>query len=454
MEQIGQGGFARVFRAKEKTTGRKVALKVLKDSYLKDVEIVERFRREAFAVASISSPHVVELFDFGISGQEVFLAMEFVEGVTLRQVMHERSWSCAEIHLIVGQIAQALSIAHRKNIVHRDLKPENVMLVSNPDGTRRVKVLDFGLAKLQELERDLGLEPLTRAGMCFGTPQYMSPEQIRGKPVDSSGDLYALGVICYEMLTGCLPWDGPDSVEVMQAVIKNPAPAITKMHPSITRVKEVSKFVQRALAKDKKNRPPDATHFFNELEVALYGESQPAARGADKMPVEDAAFASVFAASIELVGGTPEDQTVVELSPPEESGKSAPRVTRALPRNRDRLESKWVQSIDLSDFQAQSAGNEELTVRSPSPLGNEELTVQSLKPVGFDGKLAPDTLPPLRPYPGSQETAPMARVPLPETGTDRIEKQTGSRVPIWVLILLMCGIAIGGLGGYLIGRAH
>jgi len=108
MEQIGEGGFASVYRAKETTTGKIVALKLLKDAYLKDVEVVERFRREVFAVASINSPYVVKMHDFGISGDEVFIAMEYVEGPTLREVMHERPWSPNDIHVIIGLIAQAL----------------------------------------------------------------------------------------------------------------------------------------------------------------------------------------------------------------------------------------------------------------------------------------------------------------------------------------------------------
>ena len=217
MEQIGEGGFAIVYRAKETTTGKIVALKLLKDAYLKDAEVVERFRREVFAVASISSPYVVRMHDFGISGEEVFIAMEYVEGPTLREVVHERAWQPSDIHVVVGQIAQALAAAHRQNIVHRDLKPENVILVGDggKSGPRQVKVLDFGLAKLAELERKLELEPLTRAGMCFGTPQYMSPEQIQGKPIDGSADVYALGVMAYEMIAGLLPWDGADSREIL-----------------------------------------------------------------------------------------------------------------------------------------------------------------------------------------------------------------------------------------------
>ena len=258
MEQIGEGGFAMVFRAKETTTGKIVALKLLKDAYLKDAEVVERFRREVFAVASISSPYVVRMHDFGISGEEVFIAMEYVEGPTLREVVHERAWQPGDIHVVVGQIAQALAAAHRQNIVHRDLKPENVILVGDggKSGPRQVKVLDFGLAKLAELERKLELEPLTRAGMCFGTPQYMSPEQIQGKPIDGAADVYALGVMAYEMIAGLLPWDGADSREILLSVIKSPPPKIVRARsPEVKRLDELNKFFLRALAKDKKDRP-------------------------------------------------------------------------------------------------------------------------------------------------------------------------------------------------------
>src|SRR6266542_1616198 len=290
MEQIGEGGFASVFRARESTTGTIVALKLLKDAYLKDQEVVERFRREVFAVASINSPYVVKMHDFGISGDEVFIAMEYVEGPTLREVMHERPWSPNDIHTIVGQIAQALAAAHRQNIVHRDLKPENVTLVgSGGQGMihRQVKVLDFGLAKLAELERKLELEPLTRAGMCFGTPQYMSPEQIQGKNIDGSADVYALGVIAYEMIAGLLPWDGSDSREILLSVIKQPAPRIVRARAQVKRLDELNRFLQRALAKDKKDRPRDAADYFKEFEVALLGERRPAARPKGKLDAKD-----------------------------------------------------------------------------------------------------------------------------------------------------------------------
>ena len=275
VEEIGEGGFARVYHARETTTGQKVALKVLKDAFQNDKEVIERFRREVFAVASINSPHVVGLKDFGISGDEFFIAMEFVEGPTLRDVIEERQWSASSVHTLIGQVGAALEAAHAQNIVHRDLKPENVMLVAGPRETMLVKVLDFGLAKLAELERTLGLAQLTRVGMCFGTPQYMSPELIYGRPVDRSVDLFALGVMAYEMIAGRRPWDGDTPQEVMVAVAKKPLPPITRTHVSMRpRLEIINRFFQRALAKRKEDRPSDVTMLMRELSEAILGEQR------------------------------------------------------------------------------------------------------------------------------------------------------------------------------------
>jgi serine/threonine protein kinase len=299
-KEIGEGGFAHVYRARELATGRHVALKVLKESFLSNNVIVERFRREVFAVASISSPHVVAMYDFGISGDEVWIAMEYVEGTTLRQLLGERTFRAEEVHLVIGQIAQALAAAHRQNIVHRDLKPENVMLVGGPGGARQVKVLDFGLAKLAELERQLDLEPLTRVGMCFGTPQYMAPELIQGRPPDHAVDLYALGVMTFEMLAGRLPFDGSDPMQVLMAVVKTPAPRLDRPIVAGARAAELDRFLQRALSKEKRDRPSDASAFFRELEQALFGKNPPAPRPGLRVPKEDEAFRSVWAATITL----------------------------------------------------------------------------------------------------------------------------------------------------------
>jgi serine/threonine-protein kinase len=273
VEHVGEGAFAHVYRARE-PGGQAVAIKVLKDPFRGVKEVVERFQREVFAVASITSPHVVRLHDFGFSDEEFFLVTEFVSDPTLRALMG-RAWTAADIHTIVGQVAHALAEAHRHKIVHRDLKPENVMLVESAGGWQ-AKVLDFGLAKLPELERKLDLAPITRAGQLFGTPQYLSPEQIRGRSVDGGADLFALGVITYEMLAGHRPWEGDSPHEMMLVVPHNPPPPIAKLSAELApRAAELSRFLERALAKPRDERPGDATQLFGELSAALYGANVP-----------------------------------------------------------------------------------------------------------------------------------------------------------------------------------
>ena len=187
--------------------------------------------------------------------------------------------------------------AHQRGIVHRDLKPENVMLVERQRNFV-AKVLDFGFAKLAELERALELRPLTRVGFCFGTPQYLSPEQIRGRPIDGGADLFALGVIAYEMLAGRRPWDGPEPREVMTAVLKTLPPPVLALHPSLMpRMEEVNRFLLRVLEKERGERPHDAVAFFDELQDALCGgaaEARDVLAGARPIsPIEDVTSRSI-----------------------------------------------------------------------------------------------------------------------------------------------------------------
>jgi serine/threonine-protein kinase len=271
LAELGEGAFARVFRAREKSSGQESALKILKEHFAGDAEVIERFRREVFAVASIDSPHVVKLHDFGLSGAEAFIAMEYVQGPTLRELLRGRPWSAEATRVVIGQIAQALSAAHAQSIVHRDLKPENVILVRGSRG-RSVKVLDFGLAKLVGIERKLEIEPLTQAGMCFGTPQYMAPEQMKGRPASPSADLFALGVMAYEMLSGRLPWDGPDQKAVFRTVLTTPVPPLGTLHPTVEPQRgTLDRFFIEALAKKPEERQLDASAFYAAFEVALFG---------------------------------------------------------------------------------------------------------------------------------------------------------------------------------------
>jgi eukaryotic-like serine/threonine-protein kinase len=425
IDEIGEGGFAQVYRAKDTANNNKVvAVKVLKDAYLADPEIVERFRREVFAVASISSPHVVHLHDFGISGDEVYIAMEYAEGPTLRDVIYERTWTADEIHLVIGQIAQALASAHRQDIVHRDLKPENVMLVPSPSGTRHVKVLDFGLAKLAELERKLELEPITRVGMCFGTPQYMAPELVQGRPFDKSIDLYALGVILFEMLAGRLPWDGADAREILLRVVRNPAPRLTKAHPSIApRLDEVNKFLARALAKDADERPEDAATFFREFEQAFFSGKPP--RVASQVPAEEAVFASVWAASLTIdLRDTDVDDTLVDLEPDGAFGGGG-ASTRS--RRKQKLRSSWIMSV--VEMQTIGIDAEPVSLKDAAAAELAASAAAKKKP-----KPAADT------DTGSTEII------------DNYRKAVRGSVWVWIIPLVLAVIFCAAAVGYFVGR--
>jgi serine/threonine protein kinase len=306
--RIGEGAFAYVYQARDES-GQELALKVLKESYLAEREVAERFQREIFAVASINSPHVIGLTDFGMSDQDFFMVTELVRGPTLRELLKKQRFSADEVEVVVGQIAHALAAAHAQDIVHRDLKPENVMLVGR-GGAWQAKVLDFGFAKLPEIERKLDLAPLTRPRHLFGTPQYLSPEQIRGRPLDGGADLFALGVMTYEMLSGKRPWDGAEPMEIMTAVLRNLPPALPSLPPGLgERIDALNAFMLRALAKERAERPPSAEAFYGELVTALRGE------GVGALPLK--ALSQVSSQSIELRLTRREDETEVSL--PEDS---------------------------------------------------------------------------------------------------------------------------------------
>ena len=450
IEEIGEGGFARVYSAREITTGQRVALKVLKDAFQNDKEVIERFRREVFAVASINSPHVVGLADFGISGDEFFIAMEFVEGPTLRDVIDQHEWSADSVHTIIGQIGAALEAAHAQNIVHRDLKPENVMLVSGPNDTMMVKVLDFGLAKLVELERNLGLAPLTRVGMCFGTPQYMSPELIYGKPVDRSVDVFALGVMAYEMIAGRRPWDGAAPQEVMVAVVKTPLPPIMRTHATMARRLDIiNRFFQRALAKKKDERPADAPTFFRELSEAIYGERRPLV-----LPNMREAAAELSAIHMRMPNRARADETQIDMSPAVHESPSDKTVEfRAVPReerrpepapaavaepgtsNRSgRLSAVWIPSIPSSPSLEEPLDED---VRAPMPKHMQDGEQTLLRGAN------------------SYPTAPRSAVSSVETRA--IEAQPRPRSRVW-LVALLGGLVVMMIAaaaiGFIIGSRH
>ncbi|HEY0708164.1 MAG TPA: serine/threonine-protein kinase, partial [Polyangia bacterium] len=216
--EIGRGGMGTVYVAEHSFMGRKAAVKILKDSYLTDESIVARFMNEARAANAIHHPNIIDIIDVGrLPDGRPYLMMEFLEGETLATRLNQGPLSIQETLQIVRQTAFALKATHDVGIVHRDLKPENIFLCPERDGPSelRVKVLDFGIAKL--CGEFSGNTPQT-TGAILGTPLYMSPEQCRsgaGNPIDHRTDIYALGAICYEMLTGRAPFTSDVPIDIM-----------------------------------------------------------------------------------------------------------------------------------------------------------------------------------------------------------------------------------------------
>jgi len=210
-QEIGRGGMGQVFRARDTRLGRTVALKMLPAELTHDAELRRRLAQEARAASALTHPGVATVYDFEEHDRESFIVFEYVEGSTLRQVLTSRRFTTNEILDVGIQLADALAAAHDRGIIHRDLKPENIMLAPGPERPGRVKILDFGLAKLRKpvmaaaagdsLAETVGLA--TAPGLIVGTVNYMSPEQLEGEPADARSDLYAAGLTLYEMATGC-----------------------------------------------------------------------------------------------------------------------------------------------------------------------------------------------------------------------------------------------------------
>ena len=240
--KLGSGGMADVYLAEDQELGRRVALKLLNDRHAADDQFVERFRREAQSAAGLSHPNIVSIFDRGLAEGTYYIAMEFLDGRTLKELLIRNGPTPIPIAIdYARQILGALSFAHRNGIIHRDIKPHNIVVGS--DG--RLKVTDFGIARS-------GASQMTEAGSIVGTAQYLSPEQARGARVDPRSDLYSLGIVLYEMLTGRVPFTGDTAVEIaMKHLSEVPEPP-SKLRPEVPH--DLDAVVMRALAKEPERR--------------------------------------------------------------------------------------------------------------------------------------------------------------------------------------------------------
>lgn len=268
---LGEGGMGQVYLAEHSAIEKRIALKVLRAEYAHKGEIVTRFQQEAISASRIKHPNVLDVFDFGqLENGCFYLAMEYLEGNDLAdELQRSRVLTAPRALPIAMQICRALSAAHAKGVVHRDMKPENVFLQRTADGEEIVKIVDFGIAQLKPSNEEAAAASthrrLTRTGMIFGTPEYMAPEQASGKHADLRCDVYAVGIILFELFTGAVPFTGDTFLGVLTKHLNEVAPTMRAVYPDVQVSPELEAVVERALAKDPAHRYQN----MNELAAAL-----------------------------------------------------------------------------------------------------------------------------------------------------------------------------------------
>jgi serine/threonine protein kinase len=320
LEELGRGGMALVFRAKDKHLEREVAIKVLPFSLAFDSEFVERFQREARTAAQLEHPNIIPIYRVGRSGRVIYFVMKFLRGGSLSTVLAERrTLSPPEIRRLLLEAGSALGYAAQRGIVHRDIKPDNIMF----DEFGQCLLTDFGIAKAASGQK------LTGTGMSIGTPHYMSPEQARAQPIDGRSDIYSLGIVAYQCLTGSVPYDGEDSFSIGYKHITEPIPTPSLITADERRLFEV---IKRMLMKD----PFDRFQSCEELIASFQGQPI-AAPGAVRSSIATfaPAAAAVAGAGVSIGGaGLPAivSQPTTPLDSPLVNRRLTPRERRELPR--------------------------------------------------------------------------------------------------------------------------
>jgi eukaryotic-like serine/threonine-protein kinase len=288
VRKLGTGGMANVYLAEDEVLGRRVAIKILDDRHAGDDQFVERFRREAKNAASLSHPNIVSIYDRGEAEGTYYIAMEYLDGRSLKELIVARGPAPVNVAIdYARQILAAIRFAHRHGIVHRDIKPHNVLV----DGEGRLKVTDFGIARA-------GTSQMTEAGSIIGTAQYLSPEQARGAPVDQTSDLYSVGVVLYELLTGVVPFSGDTPVEIAMKHLSSAPEPPSRKRAEVPR--DLDMVVLRALAKD----PADRYQSAEEMDADLAR----VARGVGVSPATEEAATAIIS--------RPPSTAVTAITPP------------------------------------------------------------------------------------------------------------------------------------------
>ncbi len=324
---LGSGGVGVVYRAVHLSLERPVALKVLGASFGADEALRRRFEREARILSGLQHPHVVAVTDYGIGEGSPYLVMELLEGRTLSAFLKEEGPLDPELALrLARDVLRGLAFAHGQGVLHRDLKPANIFLQRLPDDPHHVKLLDFGLAKVLSKEDAVaeGEPTLTGSGVVLGTPTYMAPEQAAGDPADARADVYAAGVVLFELLAGRPPFVGRTRMEVMRAHLGEPPPALADVRPELRASAELRALLDRALAKDREARFADA----GEMLAALDALPRPAARLEETRSRPRIGRPSVVDGEAETVAASGSSSAMQDTSVPGSPGAAAARAAR------------------------------------------------------------------------------------------------------------------------------
>jgi len=275
-KRIGEGGMGLVYEGLHRDIDKRVAIKVLREDLSSRPEVVARFRQEAKSASRIGHENIVDVSDFGETTRGAsYFVMEFLEGEDLGNVLGREGTVDAErACAIVLQCCRALSVTHAKGIVHRDIKPENIFLIKRDGVDDFVKIVDFGIAKMSDIETEGAPgRKLTKTGMIFGTPEYMSPEQAAGKELDHRVDVYALGIILYECLAGRVPFEGDTFMGVLTQHMFAEVPPIAELNPNAKLSRELDLVIRKALAKDPDDRYQHTDELAEAITCALDGRS-------------------------------------------------------------------------------------------------------------------------------------------------------------------------------------
>ena len=398
--KIGEGGFGAVYRGVQLATGRKVALKLLHPEMTKDENLVARFRQEGMVLCNLRDAHTITTYDFDQTPDgTLYIAMELLEGKSLHQIFHEQApldWK--RVFKILTEMCSSLAEAHAQGIIHRDLKPENVYLENRPGNPEFVKILDFGIAKVMRGDSiDPHTPQLTATGQTLGTLEYMSPEQLMGKQLDGRSDVYALGVVAYEMITGRLPFpDAKGPAGLITAQLKQTPQPPSTAAPAAGLPPDADAVILRALEKDKNNRFADVS-----------------------------AMAAALQAVVEGSRDTPRPRNL-------QSGGLAPIADDLDLAETRRGELPLVPRppMPLPSPQAAAHAPGAPVFHTPYPKASPELAVDRVGPLAYPPPHAPLGAPVPAPMPASMVTAPVMR---------------SSRMWIWWLVALLALGAVAGV---------